>query len=784
MAPRKRRAETPKQKPAKGKKGPAKAKNKPARRQKRPGKLGFTIRADLPTAAATRKADVTVLHKDGTVVTSDRADLGDGKERGRLARRLEKRFGGDAGQWERALEQTYLEAVQLRAIAREAAQNRPASPERPENPDFWYRVDAGRICMPRTFSGEEVLIPLCNFNALITEQVCVDDGSGETSLHFTVEGALANGTALPPAPVKAADFTAMNWPLTVWGVKAIVAPGQGSKDHLRVAIQSLSGRAVSKTVYTHTGWRRFGQDWAYLHAAGAVTAAGVELPVSVKLEGPLARFELPPPPAGDELREAVRASLRLLRLSSRIMAPVLGVVYRAVLGPADCSLHLVGHTGRGKSELLALGQQHLGAGMDRLSLPGNWLSTGNALEGLAFLAKDTPLVIDDFKPGGAKADIDRLHQLADRVLRAQGNSSGRGRCRADGSVRAQRPPRGMILSNGEDVPRGESLRARLFVLHVEQGEVDVTALTPYQRDAAGGRYAAAMAGFLGWLAARYDQVRADLPGERAALRDQAMAAHGHARTPGIVADLAVGWKYFLAFATEAGALTHPERDQIAADVWGALIQGAAQQEADLTAQDPANRFLALLAAAVASGRAHLADRLGTAPATDPEAWGWQRRAGNDPGTVWVPLGKQVGWVEGDALYLDPEASFAEAQRLGDEQGERLPVSQRQLHKRLKDRGLLAGTEAGRLTYRLVLQGRERAVLHLRTASLIPQKSGFSGHSGQTPESPKTDGPDWPFASPTGNGTSGGTAGGPSRGPDHVAPNAPKTPISESDEVVL
>ena len=133
------------------------------------------------------------------------------------------------------------------------------------------------------------------------------------------------------------------------------------------------------------------------------------------------------------------ASLRLLKLSARLMAPILGVVYRSVLGPADCSLHLVGHTGRGKSELLALGQQHHGASMHRLNLPGNWLSTGNSLESMAFQAKDAPLVIDDFKPGGAKSDIDRLHQLADRVFRAQGNWSGRGRCRADGSLRVPRP---------------------------------------------------------------------------------------------------------------------------------------------------------------------------------------------------------------------------------------------------------------------------------------------------------------------------------------------------------
>jgi hypothetical protein len=410
------------------------------------------------------------------------------------------------------------------------------------------------------------------------------------------------------------------------------------------------------------------------------------------------------------------------------MVPILGAVYRAVLGQADCSVHLVGRTGRGKSEAVALGQQHLGAGMDRLHLPGNWLSTGNSLESLAFLAKDAPLAIDDFKPGGSKADIDRLHQLADRVFRAQGNASGRGRCRADGSLRAPRPPRGLILSSGEDVPRGESLQARQYVIHVAQGQIDLPALTPYQQEAARGLYAAAMSAYLCWLAPRYEQVRADLGGERAALRDRALRAGGHPRTPGIVADLAIGWQYVLNFATETGAINRVEHDEIAGAVWACLLRGAAEQEADLSSQDQVNRFLALLSAAVASGRGHFTNDTGGPPTYDPEAWGWQ--GGGDPMAPRSPRGKQLGWIDGDDLYLDPESAFAEAQRLGEEQGERLAVSQRQLHKRLHERGLLASTEAGRLTTRRVLQGRERAVLHLRSSCLSPQKSGFSGVSGE------------------------------------------------------
>src|SRR5262249_54808025 len=160
-----------------------------------------------------------------------------------------------------------------------------------------------------------------------------------------------------------------------------------------------------------------------------------------------------------------------------------------------------------------------------------WGSTGNSLESVAFACKDALLTVDDFAPHGGAADVARLHREAERLLRAQGNSAGRQRMRADGTLRPARPPRGLILSTGEDVPRGQSLRARLLVIEVERGDLDAAALTAHQRDAAKGLYAEAMAGFVRWLAPRYEDVRGRLAAERAQLRGAAAGEGQHARTP-------------------------------------------------------------------------------------------------------------------------------------------------------------------------------------------------------------------------------------------------------------
>ena len=89
----------------------------------------------------------------------------------------------------------------------------------------------------------------------------------------------------------------------------------------------------------------------------------------------------------------------------------------------------------------------------------------------------------------------------------------RQRLRADGSLQPTRPPRGLILSTGEDVPKGQSLRARMLILQLGLDDVDWRRLTGCQREATSGLYAQALADFICWLAPRYAEVRRQLPNQ-------------------------------------------------------------------------------------------------------------------------------------------------------------------------------------------------------------------------------------------------------------------------------
>jgi hypothetical protein len=587
-----------------------------------------------------------------------------------------------------------------------------------------YRETSVGLVWDRPTANGTVNTPLTNFRARIVAQLVEDDGAEQRRM-FEIEGTL--GGRATRFPLATSAFGTMNWPTEHLGANAVTYAGMGLRDHARVAIQLLSGEVPERTVYTHLGWREIAGEWVYLHGGGAIGPLGpVQEGVETRLDGALARYVLPDPPTGVALQAAVRASLRLLEVASdRVSVPLLAATHRAVLGATDFSVHLAGPTGVLKTELAALVQQHFGVAMDSRHLPGSWSSTGNLLEAVAFAAKDAVFVVDDFAPAGSAGDVLRLHRDADRLLRAQGNSSGRGRMRADTTLRPAKPPRGLVLSTGEDVPRGQSLRARVLVLEVGPGDVNEELLTLSQADAAAGLYAAAMAGFIRSIAGRYGAIRAGLRAEIVRLRHEAQGSRAHRRTPEIVANLAIGIDQLLTFAEAVGAIEPAEHVALRKRCWLALGHAAAGQDEHQSASDPAARFLELLAAAIGAGRAHVAGEDGDLP-TNPGAWGWRKDTdgtGSFGHETWRPQRERVGWVvddeSGHDLLLDPDASFAAAQSMGRDTGDPLAVQPKTLHRRLQQADLLLSVDEARhrLTVRRTLGGARRYVLHLSASVL-------------------------------------------------------------------
>jgi hypothetical protein len=248
-------------------------------------------------------------------------------------------------------------------------------------------------------------------------------------------------------------------------------------------------------------------------------------------------------------------------------------------------------------------------------------------------------------------------------------------------------------------------------------------LTICQEAAAAGVYAQAMAGYLCWLAPRYESVRSELPLKIRSLQRASYQAGQHRRTVTNIASLAVGIAYFLAVAVDVGAISSEVRETHWTRCWAALLRMAEQQGQHQEAHEPTRHFLSLLSGSLASGRAHVAAPDGLAP-QNPGAWGWREHVvgtGDFTREEWQPQGRRVGWTDADNLYLEPEASYAEAQELARQSADSLGVSPHTLRKRLDETNLLVSTgkDEGRETFlaRKTLDGRRRQVLHIDITSL-------------------------------------------------------------------
>lgn len=121
--------------------------------------------------------------------------------------------------------------------------------------------------------------------------------------------------------------------------------------------------------------------------------------------------------------------------------------------------------------------------------------------------------------------------------------------------------------------------------------------------------------------------------------------------------------------------------------------------------------MTLIKSALCSGRAHLvASPNGGPPEGRLEQCGWIKAADG----TWTPRGTKVGWIKDELnVFLDPRISFALAQKLANDSGERIPVTLNVLTKRLKRLNILASVDEPRETntIRRTIEGAPHLVWH-------------------------------------------------------------------------
>lgn len=704
------------------------------------------------------RAHLVAMLPDGGEWVVGRGDIADPKKRSAFAKALSQKF--PAVDFDTALAR----------VDRLATDLTPPPPPQREAVDGLedqeqYHVTDGCTFWRKTTAESCADVLLANFTAKIASERRLDDGV-ETRVEFEIVAKLGGRESTVTVPAR--NFASLNWVSEVLGAGAIVEPGQGLRERLRHAIQKLGRDQLrSETLYTHTGWRKLeGHGWCYLHGGGPLGPLGPVCGGGVSLPGSLARYVLPPKGDAASVLTATRAVLDLFTtLPPRIAFAMVSTVVRAVIGGADFSLFLVGSTGAFKSELAALMQQFFGPEMVATKLPASWTATANSLEVLGFLTKDAILTIDDFAPHGSRQDVQRYYRDADRVLRAQGNHSARSRLSSDATLKESKPPRGLYVVTGEDLPPGTSLLARTFIVEIEKGEVSSESLSKCQAAAADGQYARFLAALLEYMAGRLDELQSRHKERVRAIRQSSAQVGGHRRTATTVAELTSAFELFLEFVgTVPGALAAEDAEKLRRQCAEQLDATAKTQAEHQASYDPVTNVLDLLTSALGAGEAHLQSSTDEPlPEALRAACGWREVDGPGDTRVWHPKGACIGWVHDDELWLDMHAALKAAQSVASD-ASRITVTPSRLAKHLNSRGLLLSTDSGKghLSVRRTIHGARRRVHRLALGSLV--EAVQPGHAVQ----------DW----------TGGHPSGPSHGPvcfDEIESGPQSGPLEQASD---
>ena len=567
--------------------------------------------------------------------------------------------------------------------------------------------------------SESVEIRLTNFVAEITSEATITNGIDVTKM-FVVEGTLHTGQPLPTFAVEAKAFDKLEWLPTNWGASAQVTVGTKHKEHVTAAIKEKSN-PTERTVYSCTGWTEKNNKSHYLTKRGGINAVGLNEEVETELQGSLSNYDLPAPDQSETKSIAITLEYISNLCDDGGALLLAGAAFRAVLShfkPSLVSVFLQGTTGTYKTAIAACMQSFFGKRFDSSQLPENWSSTGNAMEKKAFLCKDALFTIDDFVACGTPSEVSRLHRKAERVLRAQGNQSGRDRLTSTTEIRGAYVPRGLILATGEDIPNGHSLQARCVILSIKKGATDTDKLTALQELGEKGILAQLMSNYVSWIAEKADcDEIIDLMSSAYADCIKGLPADGHTRMRDNLASLICGMWLFLQFGREHGGISERHVTRFKSATLSAANKVAQLQIiVDREASDT-DRFLELLRSSLAMGAAHLATKKGCCPYPLASACGWKvtGAAGNE-----IPYGQgaKIGWIDGNEILLDMKATLSVIKPLSTRVGNYLGSSERAINKALFEAGMLAKCDEGRHKTKVSVEGRRVPVISLPVSCVM------------------------------------------------------------------
>lgn len=379
-----------------------------------------------------------------------------------------------------------------------------------------YCIKGG--CLAQRTGKDGAARQLCSFLPVPKETIRRDDGS-TVRTDYVIGATRPDGTVMEDARIAGeGEFAAMRWPMKFWQFYGNIKPVKNGPQLVLDAISTAGQRiATHRDVYEHTGMREIGGKTAYLYNGGAIGADDV----SVELAGQLQHYEMRE--RGHTREDAAQAELLLVsdlpgwlilpELAQAYLAPLYSVLEHMQLPPSYV-VYVIGDRGAGKSTVTGYVQGHFGNFYER-QFPSNFTDTPNQVRDKLFWAKDSLMVIDDYRKtadgGRARSSMD---MVADAAITAVADRADRGRLDADKRMSAPRPCRSTCIMTGEDMPNvSVSRKMRLYRIQISMGDIykeSADELEGLRQLNKAGYFRSCMRYYIEDLLSRWDQIEDEL----------------------------------------------------------------------------------------------------------------------------------------------------------------------------------------------------------------------------------------------------------------------------------
>ncbi|AQR98206.1 hypothetical protein [Clostridium saccharoperbutylacetonicum] len=391
----------------------------------------------------------------------------------------------------------------------------------------------------------------------------------------------------------ASEVASLKWVDSQLGLDAIVY----ERREFIIFIKKLFANVEVTSQYSHTGWIKSQcGTYEYLDYCGAIQNQEIQ----VEMDEHFKSYKFPRKKI--DIKLAAQQSLNLLNVVDKgigyillglvFLCPLLEFIGEGLKLP-EFVVWLYGLTGTRKTTIAKSFAAHFGNFENRVTASFN--DTYTSIELKAHKLKDSLMLLDDFCPQQSYRETQNINTIAEKIVRAYGDRTSRGRSTVTMESQIQFIPRGMAIITGESIVPGSSTVARLVPIEMKKDSVNLKELTKTQKNLE--LLSINMREFILWIKNEantdYDElvdaIKVNYNNYLDEIKEKAVDTHG--RTYEAFAWLLLGLDMMYQFYCHIGIITQNQADKAIDDAKKEFLEQIKIKDENSRTEDPVELFL-------------------------------------------------------------------------------------------------------------------------------------------------------------------------------------------------